>query len=296
MAAEPQHHYADVDGVQMHWQELGVPSTRAPIVLLHGLMDSHLTWRPVASQLASDRQVLMPDLPGCGLSGRPDASYTLQWHAHIIATWLAQLGLDAVDVVGHSFGGGVVQMLMLECPERIRRIVLVDAGGLGRDVGFWLKFGTFPFFVENFGQPFMAFGTRQALGHNHAGDAQAQRDIQLLAVMNARPGTARAFSRTVRDVIDFHGQRRLFSQRASEVKNFPPILVLWGERDTLIPISHGRAFVEQMRGARFHSFAKSGHYVHQDEPAGFVSVVREFLDDPDATPVQFLPKLALAAR
>lgn len=56
------------------------------------------------------------------LSGRPDASYELRWYAHVMARWLDTLKLSTVDVVGHSFGGGVAQTMLLECPERIRRL------------------------------------------------------------------------------------------------------------------------------------------------------------------------------
>jgi pimeloyl-ACP methyl ester carboxylesterase len=254
-----------------------------PLVLLHGLTDSHLTWHESAPDFARDRLVLMPDLPGCGLSSRPDASYELSWHANVIAHWLEQLDLASVDVVGHSFGGGVAQMLLLACPERIRRVVLVAAGGLGREVGFWLKLATFPHFVERYGQPFMAFGTRRALRRLY--DERSQAQLDELSVMNATRGTARAFSRTVRDVINFQGQTRQFLQRAHEVSAFPPIAVLWGERDALIPIAHGRRFVEHMSGAVFESFAGCGHYLHRDRPADFVRVVRAFLDAPTAAQV-----------
>jgi pimeloyl-ACP methyl ester carboxylesterase len=240
----------------------------------------------------------MPDLPGCGLSSRPDASYELSWHAKVIAHWLEQLGLTSVDVVGHSFGGGVAQMLLLACPERIRRVVLAASGGLGREVGFWLKLATFPHFVEHYGQPFMAFGTRRALRSQY--NEQSQPQLDALLAMNARRGTARAFSRTVRDVINFQGQTRQFLQRAHEVRAFPPIAVLWGERDTLIPIEHGRRFVEHMSGAVFTSFAGCGHYLHRDRPAEFVRVVRAFLDSPTAARVTLRPmpeiKAALPAR
>jgi pimeloyl-ACP methyl ester carboxylesterase len=278
------HRFAQVDGVDLHWAELGEQSGRTPLLLIHGIADSHLTWYKVAGGLARDRRVLMPDLPGYGLSGRPNASYELRWHAQIIAHWIAQLGLSSVDVVGHSFGGGVAQMLLLACPERIRRVVLVASGGLGQEVGFWLKFATFPHFVEHYGQPFMAFGTRRTLGH-----LIDKQGVAALSVMNAERGTARAFARTVRDVINFRGQTRHFLQRAHEVTELPPIAVLWGERDTLIPIAHGRKFVELVSGAVFKSFADCGHYLHQERPAEVVNEVREFLDAPNATSVILRP-------
>lgn len=287
LTSELRHHDSEVDAVRVHWAELGAASERPPLVLLHGLADSHLTWRAVVEDLARDRLVWMPDLPGHGLSERPDASYELQWHAHIVARWIEQRGVESVDVVGHSFGGGVAQMLLLECPERIRRIVLVASGGLGHAAGFWLKFATFPHFVEHYGQPFMAFGTRRALGRTNG--PHAKEDVEALSAMNAMHGTARAFSRTARDVLDFGGQRRHFLHRAHEVAVLPPIALLWGERDGILPIEQGRAFVAQVEGLRFETFPNCGHYVHQDDPARFVAVVRDFLDDPTVGPVRLRP-------
>ncbi len=282
--ADPfRHLFVNIDGVRVHWAELGEPGDRTPLVLIHGIADSYLSWHKVAGDLARDRLVLMPDLPGCGLSGRPDASYKLEWHAQVIAHWLAQLDLSSVDVVGHSFGGGVAQMLLLACPKRIRRMVLVASGGLGREVGFWLKFATFPHFVEHYGQPFMAFGTRQALGR--LSDARVEQDIEALSAMNAARGTARAFSRTVRDVINFRGQTRHFLQRAKEVRALPPIAVFWGECDELIPIAHGKRFVQCVEGAEFKAFPNCGHYLHQERPGQFVSALRAFLDAGAATTV-----------
>jgi len=289
MEDELRHRYATIDGVELHWAELGEPGGRTPLVLIHGLTDSHLTWRKIAPELARDRLLLMPDLPGCGLSGRPDASYGLEWQAQLLAQWLKELG-SSVDVVGHSYGGGVAQMLLLARPARIRRLVLTSSGGLGRDVGFWLKFGTFPYFVEHYGQPFMAFGTKSALGNlmnrgAHSPSTDDDRDIEALSKMNAKPGTARAFSRTVRDVIDFGGQTRHFLQRAHEIDVFPPILVLWGEQDSLIPMKHGQDFVAALNGAVFQSFPGSGHYLHREHPAELVAALRVLLDAERATPV-----------
>lgn len=283
MTTPMRHHFATVcDGVELHWAEVGEPGARPPLVLIHGMADSHLTWRRVAESLASDRVVLMPDLPGFGRSSRPDASYALEWHAHVMARWLEHLELQAVDVVGHSFGGGVAQMLLLDCPHRIRRMVLVASGGLGREVGFWLKFATFPYFVERFGQPFMSFGTRRAMKRLHP--HESDEDVQALAEMNAIPGSARAFSRTVRDVINFRGQTRHFMQRAREVERLPPIALIWGESDPVIPPTHGRSLLEQLDGVAFQSLPDCGHYVHQDHPQDFVHAVRAFLDAPTASP------------
>ena len=227
-------HHARVRGVELHWAEVG---SGAPLVLLHGLCDSHRTWLPVAPALARRRRVLMLDLAGHGESARPDASYTLDWHANLVGAWLEELGLSEVDLVGHSYGGGVAQWMLLGHRPRIRRLGLEATGGLGREVGAALRWASFPFFVERFGQPFMSFGTARAL--NAAGGAFSEEEIAALARYNGRPGTARAFSRSVRDVIDGWGQRRHFVDRAHEAPSLPPIALFWGDDDPLIPVAHG---------------------------------------------------------
>ncbi|HEX7670900.1 MAG TPA: alpha/beta hydrolase [Polyangiaceae bacterium] len=278
MANEIRNHFVEVEGVRLHWAEIGEPSEAPPVVLLHGLNNSSLSWSLVAPLLATDRRVVMPDLPGHGESERPNVGYELAWYARVIARWLEAIGIEKADIVGHSFGGGVAQMLLLECPERVRRLVLVAAGGLGKGVGWWLRLASLPQVVERLGQPFMALGTHLALRGAHEG--VTPKDIRELSRFNSRAGSARAFARSVRDVISWRGQRRNFLQRVTEVAKLPPILILWGSRDALIPIQQGRAFAAMLEGAVFKTFEHCGHYLHNEQPQAFVSAVREFLDDP----------------
>jgi pimeloyl-ACP methyl ester carboxylesterase len=266
------------DGVELHWVEYGESSERPPVVLLHGLNDSHLTWRQIAPGLACDRRVLVLDLPGHGFSGRPDAGYELAWYTKIVAHWAEHLGLDSVDVVGHSLGGGIALMLLAEGRPHIRRLVLAAPGGLGKEVSFVLRLALFPFAVEWFGQPFMALGTRLALRRLRA--RLPHRHIDDLSDMNARRGTARAFARTVRGLMDWRGQRHSFFLHAHEILALPPIAVLWGDSDSIIPIEHGRALARGVEGVRFMELAGCGHYLHHDDPKAFLQGVRDVLEAP----------------
>jgi pimeloyl-ACP methyl ester carboxylesterase len=273
--------------MRIHWAELGDEADALPIVLLHGLSDSHLTWTRIAPALAAERRVMMPDFLGSGLSDRPDASYELQWHAGMIAAWLEQLGIREVDVVGHSYGGGVAQMLLLDERVRVRKLALLASGGLGRDVGFWLRLAALPGVVEWFGQPFMSLGTRLTLRGLRG--VLPKEELGQLTAMNSIDGTARAFSRTVRDVIDWRGQRRTFFERAHELKHVPEIAVCWGDLDDIIPMKHGQDFAQSLQGAVFHRFEGVGHYLHHERPEALAQTLRAFMP---AVPAQLAPLLA----
>jgi pimeloyl-ACP methyl ester carboxylesterase len=155
--------FTHVHGIKLHWSETGEPSDKPALVLLHGLADCHLTWNSVACGLGYDRRVLMLDLPGHGLSERVDATYELGWYAHTVAAWLEAIGLEKLDLIGHSYGGGVCQLMMLERRIRIRRLGLVSPGGLGREVALILRLASIPQVVERCGQPFMGKLTRLVL-------------------------------------------------------------------------------------------------------------------------------------
>jgi pimeloyl-ACP methyl ester carboxylesterase len=262
-----------VEGADVHWVELG---QGRPAVLLHGLSDCHRTWRAVAPALARTRRVLMPDLAGHGLSGRPDAGYTLEWHALVMGAWLDSLGLEDVDLVGHSFGGGVAQWLLLNHRQQIRRLGLVASGGLGREVGMALRLCSLPRVVEHFGQPFMALGTRIALGSTGVFESE---DIETLCSWNATPGSARALARSTRDVIDWRGQRRHFLERAHEVAELPPLALFWGDCDRIIPVDHATRLLSVVDGATLIRFPNCGHFPHRQKPAEFVHALEAFLDD-----------------
>jgi hypothetical protein len=63
---ETRHSFVSVEGMRLHWAEMGGANQKVPVVLLHGLNDSYLTWKRVAPELAVDQRVLMPDLPTVG--------------------------------------------------------------------------------------------------------------------------------------------------------------------------------------------------------------------------------------
>jgi len=263
-----------VAGTTIHWVELGQGK---PLVLLHGVCDTHQTWRRVAPELARDRRLLIPDLPGHGLSGRPDAPYDLEWYADMIGQWVDHVELEELDLVGHSYGGGIAMHLLLSHAERIRRLALVSSGGLGREVTFGLRLLSLPL-AEKLVQPWLCLGTRTflwALEHKLF-DAQ---DRRWHAWINGAPGSGRALTRTVRGVIGLRGQHRHFTDRLHEVEEIPPVALYWGDRDRILPFKHAQRAGELLRGVSVTRFPGCGHFPHLEQPGRFVASLNAFLEN-----------------
>jgi pimeloyl-ACP methyl ester carboxylesterase len=286
-------------GVDLHVVDLAPerPSSSPPVLLLHGLCDSHVTWSRIAPTLARSRHVLAIDLPGHGLSSRPNASYALEWHASVIGAALDALDLSEVDVVGHSYGGGVAQWLLLAHRERVRRLMLVAPGGLGRGVSAELRLASLGL-LEHVGQPFFGVGTRVGLAL--AGGHFTPEEAAEIAWMASRPGTARAASRTIGDVIDLRGQSRHFLDRAAEVATLPPMAIAWGDRDRVLPFGDAELAASHVRGAPLLRYEGVGHFPHREAASRFARDLEAFLDAPDlaaptlARPVTVQVPIAIA--
>jgi len=281
-ALEAQSHVTNVNGSPIAWVELG---KGPPLMLLHGLGDSNRSWRLAAPLLAKHFRVLMPDLPGHGLSGRPDAPYTLAWYADTLLAWMDAIGIDDTHLCGHSFGGGIAQWMVLADASRVRTLSLVAAGGLGRDVAMGLRLTAFPVLGRLLTPAFMAVGTwammRQATGTSFRHE---QSEIDRAIWLNRAPGTGRAFHRTVVGCVDLLGQHKQTWQRIGEVPVLPPTCVFWGEDDKIIPLRHCRTARERMRGIRVRTYPKCGHFMHLEVAEKFSRDLRDFLQSPPPSP------------
>ena len=268
-----------VDGDRVVYRTAG----KGPVVLLiHGLAGSSMTWRYVMPALAERYTVLAPDLLGQGASDKPRGDYSLGAHANTLRDLMDALGHQRATLVGQSLGGGVAMQLAYQFPERCERLVLVDSGGLGREVTFYLRMLTVPGFESVF-PLFCTPRLRDAgnllatwLARVGVRSTPAREEIWRSYASLADAENRRAFFRSLRDVIDFRGQAVSALRRLSRAAQLPTLIV-WGEQDPFIPVSHGLAAHNVIPGSRLEIFDGVGHYPHCEAPERFVQVLVDFI-------------------
>ena len=253
------------------------------LLLIHGIAGSSATWDDVLPWLAERYCVVAPDLLGHGGSAKPRGDYSLGAYASGIRDLLGALGHERASVVGHSLGGGVAMQFAYQFPERCERLVLVDSGGLGRDVSLLLRAATLPGselvlpIIASQRLHGVAGGMAQTLGRvglRLGSDlAEMARGYGSLADAGAR----QAFIHTLRAVIDITGQRVSATDRLYLLESMPTLIV-WGERDHTIPLAHGRAAHDAIPGSRFETLPRAAHFPHLEDPEGLATVLRDFLE------------------
>ena len=252
------------------------------LVLLHGIASTADTWAPVATGLAASHTVLAPDLLGHGSSAKPRGDYSLGADASGVRDLITALGHERATVVGHSLGGGIAMQFAYQFPERVERLVLISSGGLGREVHPILRASTLPgseIVLALLGRRWLRT-TGGAVGATLGRlGLRAGEDLAGVAAGLASLGDADArgaFVHTARAAIDPGGQRVSATDRLYLAAHLPTLIV-WGERDPIIPAAHGEAAHAAIPGSRLEIFAGAGHFPHREQPVRFVSLVEDFM-------------------
>jgi pimeloyl-ACP methyl ester carboxylesterase len=271
---------ATIHGHEIRYRSAG----NGPVLLmLHGMASSSDTWRYIVPALTGRFTIVAPDLLGHGATAKPRTEYSLGAQANMLRDLLALLGHERATVVGHSFGGGVAMQFAYQFPDRCERLVLVGSGGLGPEVNTLLRLLSIPG-AEHVLALFCSDRLRDT-GHRMAAWA-ARRGLRVSPVVEeiwrgysslADADGRSAFFRTLRAVIDSEGQSVSASDRLY-LTCAVPTLIVWGNDDTIIPVTHAHTAHESIANSRLHLFGDTGHYPHCEAPERFTKVLIQFID------------------
>jgi pimeloyl-ACP methyl ester carboxylesterase len=271
--------YVDVTARDAH--EGGDPASRGdlePVVLVHGLGGQWQNWLENIPRLAQERRVLALDLPGFGLTPEPgDGEISIPGYGRCVDAFCEALGLGKVDMVGNSMGGFVAAEVAIQFPERVSRLVLVSAAGITSADSLQAP-------ITTFARVATALATNSAARHRefaarpitrHASLALVARHPRLLKADLAYEGFFKGtgkpgFDEALRACLDYD-----FRDRLPEVK--VPTLIVWGEKDSIIPVRDANEFERLIPDSRKVVMKDTGHIPMAERPQAFNDVLVEFL-------------------
>ena len=268
--ARPPSRFVEALGVRLHVRVTG-PEGAPAVVLLHGFGSSLQTWDAWAAALEGEHRLVRYDLPGFGLTGAdPTGDYSDARSVAVLLALMDRLGVARASLVGNSMGGRYAWMAAALHPERVERLVLVSPDG--------------------FASPGRGYGAKPEVPEIMRALPYVLPSALLRASLKpayADPGvlTEPLFGR-YRDMMLAPGVRQAIVDRMGQDVRVDPVpllgrieaptLLLWGERDAMIPVSNAADYLRAVPDARLERLPGVGH-VPQEEAPGSVAVLRRFL-------------------
>jgi pimeloyl-ACP methyl ester carboxylesterase len=272
-AAGVEPRFETVAGLRVRYVRAG---SGPAVVLIHGLGASIYTWHEVLPALARDHDVVALDLPGFGGSDLP-LPLRAELFPRVVLGLLDRLGIARASFVGNSLGGAVAVTLAAAHPERVLRLVLIDAAGfnLSPEGRPWLlRVGAGPAGAGlerlPFGRSLITLALRQVFDDDSL--VTAERVDEYLAPLQ-RPGAKAA----VRSLLSDGGAPSAgeFERLAAGVT--APTLVVWGAQDAWIPAATADRFVAAIPGAKKVVLEGCGHMPQEERADETLTLLRGFL-------------------
>jgi len=260
-----------IDGVRLHLRDTG-PRSAPVLLLLHGLGASLHTWEPWALALDSGYRVVRFDFPGHGLSAA-DTDYSDARTIRLVEALLDTLGVAKATVIGNSMGGRIAWRFAAAHPARVEKLVLMAPDGFASpgfeydtpaDVPAVLGMMRWvlprPMLKANLAP---AYADRAQLA-----DSVVSRYYDLMLA----PGNREALFARMRQTMLTDPVPFLRTITA-------PTLLVWGERDQMIPVSNAQDYLKVMPRARLVTLRALGHLPFEEGPARALMPVRAFLEE-----------------
>jgi pimeloyl-ACP methyl ester carboxylesterase len=269
--------------VEGHPVGLTVQGSGDPVVLLHGIGRDRTDWFKVAPGLAERHTVYAIDIEAFGESAAWGERITLGSMAHMVRRTLEVVGEHRpVVLVGNSMGGAVALRMHADDPGAVRALVLVSPAGFGADAALGLRLMTVPVLGEVLQRGHMIAATMQVRAL-FADAALATRELaEASARRMRRPGARRHYLQVIRDLGAWSGVRPEWRQEVLQALAAAgtPTLVLWGDRDVVLPHRHLDAVSATLPHAVPVSLPGLGHAPQLEDPDGFLALVGAFLNGP----------------
>jgi pimeloyl-ACP methyl ester carboxylesterase len=268
----------EIDGTPINYVDVGSPGLHEPVVLVHGLGGQWQNWLENIPRLAQERRVLALDLPGFGLTPEPDdGEISISGYGRCVDAFCERLGLGTVEMVGNSMGGFVCAEVAIQFPERVSRLALVSAAGISSADVLHAP-------ILTIGRLASAIATNTTARDRQLAARPVTRHVALALVARyprllkadlayegffkgaGKPG----FNAALRACLDYDFRDRLPDVRV-------PTLIVWGEKDSIIPVRDADEFERLIPDSRKLVMKDTGHIPMAERPQAFNDQLVEFL-------------------
>ena len=254
-----------VFGQKIHYVEAGTGPT---VILLHGLGGSTQAWQFNVAALAEKYHVVVPDQIGFGKSDKPLVNYRIRTYVDFLDQFCKQLKIERASLVGNSMGGWIAAAFTAAFPDRVDKLVLVDAAGHAppKDLDTRSFYGLNPTTRE--GMKVLV----AKVFYNKLFLTDAAIDQAIAARLAAGDGyTINSITESIIRGEDF------LDQTVKTIKN--PTLIIWGRQDGLVPLSEGEQFNKDIAGSKLIVFDQCGHVPNFEKAGEFNAAVLKFLGE-----------------
>ncbi len=276
--------FVEVDGRRVRVRVDGDPGNR-PVLLIHGIGRSLEDWATQYERLAQSYRTISLDVPGFGFSERPAQPISLAVLAQGVLGALDALGeVRPVHAVGNSLGGAIAQQLLVDRPDRVASLSLINSAGFGSEVTMLLRMLTMPVLgAMSTRRPTRASAVlMERVIHADKTIATKERIDHAFAVAS-QPGAGAVLRETALALGTPRGVRPQWRRDlAAGVARSPrPTLIMWGTRDRILPAHHITEAMRVYPHAQVHLLNGVGHMPQIECPKRFADLLLPFLERAD---------------
>jgi pimeloyl-ACP methyl ester carboxylesterase len=273
--ANTESEFVEIEGMQVHFRDEGFSKDTLPIVLIHGTGASLHTWEAWVSELKSEHRIITLDLPAYGLTGpNQTGDYSQDFYVSFMEKFLSKLNIKRCVLGGNSLGGGITWAYALEHPERVDKMILVDAGGypmVSKSVPIAFQIARMPVLNNLFKYILPHAIIEKSLQNVYVHDERITPElIERYYDLASREGNRKAFVDRMKSLVQ--------NDKYLKIKTLTmPTLIIWGEQDGLIPTDVAEKFHKDLPNDTMIIFKDLGHTPMEEEPILTVRAVKEFL-------------------